>query len=106
MRLKNTWPTSSAKLKELQRLASSDPLLTATLADADKYVLGAFCQQCRKPTREIDLRALRDDPRYGPALPLHQIRERLRCGCGARGPVVTILHADTSIAKARKWVRS
>lgn len=64
----------------------SDPLLTLKLGEAaEGWMSTAHCRQC-KHTREIDLQALVE--RLGADFPVRGIRQRLRCQCGARDPII------------------
>lgn len=74
---------------------SPDPLLTATLADAERYVYDAECTKCKRVVR-IDLVALRKV--LGQNYPLRDLRKVLRCDkCCERYPVITLLPVGSSL---------
>lgn len=74
-----------------------DPIKTATLADAEKYVYKAECSRCHH-NQEIDLAALRIS--LGPDFKIDNIRERLRCSeCGQTDSIVSFYLKDWSFAK-------
>lgn len=62
-----------------------DPLKTATLADAEKYIYIAQCPCGHK--QEVDLVKLRDV--LGSDFKIRNIRVRLKCQCGRKDSIIS-----------------
>lgn len=76
-----------------------DPLLVLTLKEAaEGYLYHATCTSCRRHIK-VDLKALA--AQLGESYPVRDIRRRLKCECGAKNPIISMI--PNSVTWAPNW---